>query len=188
MARATVLACDKCGKWDSAENPVRRVTVTGPKFELCEEDRAALLVNLGVPVDVAVEYTRMVNDKIGKTGALPPLSAARELVTERRLSDQGEQGDGNGAVVGLDQPQGDPNGDPDQTDILTALSESSGVQGPKGTGDAVAWQRSKPQTSGFTVNLPTGRLDGSEEPVVVPESSVLTEESTPAAKRPRRVK
>lgn len=122
MARATVLACDACGTWDSEDNPVRRVTVTGPKFELCEKDRARLLVGLGVPEDVAVEYTRLVNDKIGRTGALPPLSAARQLLTERQLADQGGQGNGNGVIAGLAQPQGDPNGDHDQTDILSALS------------------------------------------------------------------
>jgi hypothetical protein len=75
MAKATVLACDVCGSWDSKESPVIRVTVAGPRFELCEKDRARLLVRVGVEESVALAYQRMVSERGTKTGALPPLSS-----------------------------------------------------------------------------------------------------------------
>lgn len=132
MAKATVLACDTCGVWDSESNPVRRVTVAGPKFELCERDRARLLVSLGIPADVAVQYQQMINDKVGKTGALPPLSAAvaalrKEPGTEVAVPES--EGD---LTVRTPVSAGDPNGDPDQTDLLTVLSEAPSDQ-PRAT-------------------------------------------------------
>jgi hypothetical protein len=121
MAKATVLACDKCGDWDSVENPVRRVTVAGPKFELCARDRAWLLVHMGVPETVAVKYQAIVNERAGKNGALPPLTVAITMIAE----EESRRGDvpslANEADERMSRSGTDVPIDPDQTDVLTAL-------------------------------------------------------------------
>lgn len=60
MARQAVLLCDVCSCYDSEQNRVMTVSVCGPRFDLCADDRVKMLVGLGVDEAKATAY---VNDR-----------------------------------------------------------------------------------------------------------------------------
>lgn len=56
MARVGVRTCDRCQKWDSQDQAVKRVTIVGPRRDLCLSCRVALLVESGVEPGKAISY------------------------------------------------------------------------------------------------------------------------------------
>lgn len=76
MAKATVLMCDQCESWDSADNHVKTVSVAGPRLELCTKCRAAVLVSIGIDEALALRYQQMVDTRNDKAGTWPALSTA----------------------------------------------------------------------------------------------------------------
>lgn len=80
MGKATVLNCDMCGVWDSAEMPVRTVGICGPKFDLCQKDRVGLLTSLGVSPEKATAYVAMYDARQAVRGTKPTLAAVKDAV------------------------------------------------------------------------------------------------------------
>ena len=56
MARVGVRVCDRCERWDSAAQAVKRVPVVGPRLELCASCRISLLVEVGMAPTDAISY------------------------------------------------------------------------------------------------------------------------------------
>jgi len=56
MARVGVRTCDRCGRWDSREQAVKRVSVAGLRRDLCFACRVALLIDSGVAAVRAIEF------------------------------------------------------------------------------------------------------------------------------------
>ena len=78
MAKATVLKCDKCDIWDSADNRVRTVSIAGPKMEMCTKCRAGVLIFVGIDPKLALRYQRMVANRDQNAGTWPALSTAKD--------------------------------------------------------------------------------------------------------------
>lgn len=56
MARVGVRTCDRCPKWDSQEEAVKRVSVCGLRRDLCLSCRVALLIESGVESTRAITF------------------------------------------------------------------------------------------------------------------------------------
>jgi hypothetical protein len=100
MAKAIVLQCDKCGVWDSAENPVRTVGVAGPKFDLCATHRIRLIVAQGVHEQKAQAYVDAFDGRETVRGSTLSLNGKAVKEQLRRNADEAA-------------PEGNENGEPD---------------------------------------------------------------------------
>jgi hypothetical protein len=96
VARATVLKCDICDAWDSVETPVRNVMVAGPRYDLCGECRADLMIRCGTDAALAYKYQAMVDERIGVRGNMPALGAAKDWVSGRWVAPTDLDVPGNG--------------------------------------------------------------------------------------------
>jgi hypothetical protein len=126
MGKAVVLNCDICKVWDSEENPVRSVTVAGPRFDLCANDRVKLIVAQGVDPRKARAYVTAFDNRESTRGSGLSLNgkAVREelragtdetapdgtTTEDSTASAPGEPAEGSADVSGSD-PRDDDNPD-----------------------------------------------------------------------------
>jgi hypothetical protein len=116
MARIAVLKCDECDALDSDDNPVRRATVCGPRFELCRTCRIGHLLKIGAAVGPATEYIITMDEAPAGRGPRPsltdapaatPATAAASPDATPDVAQDAAPGDGTHSPAGPGQPAGD---------------------------------------------------------------------------------
>lgn len=63
MGRVAVRTCDQCSEWDHPDARVLKVTVVGPRFDLCVAHRVAALMSLGVEEEAALDFVRAQDER-----------------------------------------------------------------------------------------------------------------------------
>lgn len=56
MGKVSVRKCDRCERWDSADQAVKRVSVCGVRKDLCAACRISLLIDVGLTPPDAISY------------------------------------------------------------------------------------------------------------------------------------
>lgn len=92
--------CDVCGVLDSDDTPVRLVTIIGPRFDLCAEDRVAFMLTLHVPLEKAAAYVESQNTRVGKGGRQPALTVQDHSIGHRDDEDDTEDAETGDAETG----------------------------------------------------------------------------------------
>jgi hypothetical protein len=75
MARVGVRTCDRCRRWDSVEQAVKRVTIVGPRKDLCASCRTSVLIEVGMSPTDAISY-------VLEQDGVPPGDNADQLTFE----------------------------------------------------------------------------------------------------------
>lgn len=88
MGKVSVRKCDACGVLDSEGNRVKRVTIAGPRFDLCATDRVAALTAAGSDADDALRYVEETDGYTVDLDAadLPPVPAHPVLANGRQAA------------------------------------------------------------------------------------------------------
>lgn len=63
MGRVSVRTCDFCDEWDHPEARVLKVTVIGPRFDVCAAHRIKILTGLGTSEDKAIAYIKAQDER-----------------------------------------------------------------------------------------------------------------------------
>lgn len=78
MGHVAVRTCDFCDEWDSPDARVLKVTVIGPRYDMCFGHRVAMLVQLGVDEEKATEYCKAQDERANSRKAAPMMDGGDE--------------------------------------------------------------------------------------------------------------
>lgn len=82
MATRAIRECDTCQTLDSLEARVRRVSIAGPKLDLCPKCRVGVMVAAGIDEEKAIAYVAMSDARETQKGNQPTLESVEETESE----------------------------------------------------------------------------------------------------------